>query len=232
MKHPSLAANTAVLLAPTFRRRGFTLTEMAVVLVILALLIGGMVVPLTVQQDIRNASETQKLLSDVTEALYGYALTHSALDGRPHLPCPDTDGDGRENRSGTACVSPEGDLPWAELGLGRQDSWGNPLRYRVSDLFANRAAGFTLTTDGDLRICTDSTCNAVIADKVPAVILSLGKNGSATPGNADEAKNKTIAVADKDFVQRSPAPDGFDDIVAWLPRGILVNRLLLAGRLP
>lgn len=217
--------------APTFRARGFTLAEMAVVLVIVALLIGGMVVPLAAQQDIRNAGETQKLLADVAEALHGYAAAHPANDGRPYLPCPDTDGDGKENRSGNACASPEGDLPWSDLGLGRQDAWGNPLRYRVTDAFSNRAVGFTLTLDGDLRVCAQSACSQVIADKVPAVVLSLGKNGLATPTDADELKNKTIDAADKDFVSR-PAANGFDDLVAWLPRGILVNRMLAAGRLP
>ncbi|MFN3717118.1 MAG: type II secretion system protein, partial [Thiobacillus sp.] len=103
--------------APTFVMVGFTLTEMAVVLVIVALLIGGMILPLSTQMELRNVSETRKQLNDIAEALYGYAASHVASDGRPYLPCPDTDGDGLENRSGSTCANQEGTLPWATLGL-------------------------------------------------------------------------------------------------------------------
>ncbi|MDP1526632.1 MAG: type II secretion system protein [Rhodocyclaceae bacterium] len=217
--------------APTITERGFTLTEMAVVLAIVTLLIGGMILPMSAQQDIRYNSETQKTLADVTEALYGYAASHSASNGKPYLPCPDTDNDGAENRSGDACTSAEGNLPWAELGVGRFDAWGNALRYRVTDSFANKASGFALLSAGDLRICDSSACTAVLASNIPVVVLSLGKNGLTTPTDVDEVKNKTIDLADKDFVQHTQTP-GFDDIVTWLPPSILINRMVSAGRLP
>jgi prepilin-type N-terminal cleavage/methylation domain-containing protein len=222
---------TAVPPAPTFSQHGFTLTEMAVVLVIVALLIGGMILPMSAQQNIRNVTETQKLLADIGEALYGYAASHAAGDGKPHLPCPDTDGDGRENRAGNACAAPEGDLPWSDLGVGRQDSWGRPLRYRVTAAFANNANGFQLPTAGDLRICENAACTTVVATAVPAIILSRGKNGGIAPADADQQENTD---ADTDFVQRTPSGDeaGFDDLLAWLPTSILVNRMISAGRLP
>lgn len=209
------------------RRHGFTLTEMAVVLVIVALLIGGMILPLSTQQDLRNVADTQKLLGDVSEALYGYAASHKAGDNKPYLPCPDTDGDGRENRTGNACTGQEGTLPWADLGLGRQDAWNNPLRYRVTAGFSNSANGFTLLSNGDMRICQDAACTTVIAAAVPAVILSRGKNGAAAPANADELENTDL---DTDFVQRTHVANGYDDVVAWLPTAILINRMISAGQ--
>lgn len=212
--------------------QGFTLTEMAVVLVIVALLVGGMILPMSAQQDIRYNAETQRLLNDVSAALYGYAATHYANDGRPYLPCPDTDGNGTENRNGNVCIQQEGDLPWADLGLGREDAWGNTLRYRVTDVFSSKATGFTLASAGDMRVCSTSACATVIATSVPVLILSLGKNGLATPTDADELKNKTIDAADKDFVQHIQVAASFDDVIAWLPQGILVNRMISAGRLP
>jgi prepilin-type N-terminal cleavage/methylation domain-containing protein len=223
--------DTAVPSAPTFRRRGFTLTEMAVVLVIVALLIGGMVLPLAAQQDIRNATETQKLLADVAEALYGFAVSHAANDGRPYLPCPDTDGDGLENRSGATCVSPEGTLPWATLGIGRQDAWGNSLRYRVAANYSSAATGFALIPGGtnNLRVCTSSACTAELATALPAVILSLGKNGAITPAGADEQEN---VDGDDDFVQLAQASASYDDIVIWLSANVLLNRMVATGRLP
>lgn len=217
--------------APIFRRRGFTLTEMAVVLAIVALLIGGMILPMSTQQDIRNTTESQATLVAVGEALYGFAASSQAKDGKPYLPCPDTDDDGLENRTGDACTSQEGNLPWASLGLGRQDAWSNPLRYRVTDKFSDRAAGFSLLSAGDLQICSSADCSTVIASKVPVVLLSLGKNGAATPTDPDELKNKIIDAADKNFVQHTQS-NSFDDIASWLPPSVLIHRMITAGRLP
>ena len=55
---------------------------MAMVLMIVGLLLGGMLVPLSAQMDQRNVSDTQKTLSDIKEALIGYAIAN----GR--FPCP------------------------------------------------------------------------------------------------------------------------------------------------
>jgi prepilin-type N-terminal cleavage/methylation domain-containing protein len=214
--------------APTFGQRGFTLTEMAVVLVIVALLIGGMILPISAQQDIRNVAAAEKLLADVSEALYGFAASHAATDGKPYLPCPDTDSDGIENRTGTACTNQDGTLPWADLGLGRQDIWGNTPRYAVAAAFSDSATGFTLLSSGNLRVCEQTACTTVLASTVPAVVSSLGKNGAATSTDADELENTD---ADTDFVQRNHGAT-FDDVVIWLPSGILTNRMISAGKLP
>ncbi|NWG31149.1 MAG: type II secretion system protein [Rhodocyclaceae bacterium] len=214
--------------APIFSARGFTLTEMAVVLVIVALLIGGMILPLSTQQELRYVAETRKQLSDIAEALYGYAASHTASDGRPYLPCPDTDGDGLENRSGGGCASQEGILPWATLGLGRLDAWGNPFRYRVSATFSNSTTGFTLLATGDLRVCTSAACTATLGTQLPAVFLSTGKNGGASPSDADQLANLD---GNTDFVSHD-AVSPFDDLVAWLPPSILTYRMVAAGRLP
>ena len=78
---------------PRLRTKGFTLTELTIVLVIVALLVGGMMLPLSAQRNLQSVRETQKQLSDVSEALSGYAASHRAGDGKPYLPCPDTDND-------------------------------------------------------------------------------------------------------------------------------------------
>jgi prepilin-type N-terminal cleavage/methylation domain-containing protein len=220
----------AVLPAPTFSQRGFTLTEMAVVLVIVALLIGSMILPLSAQQDMRYTEDTRRLMAEVSEALYGYAASHAAGNGKPFLPCPDTDGNGTENRVGNACANQEGGLPWADLGLGRQDAWGNPLRYRVTAAFSSSATGFVLLSAGDLRVCETNACAVTLGSALPAVIVSPGKNGAGTTTNVDELENLD---GDTDFVLRLPGDTtGFDDLVVWLPQSILLNRMVSAGRLP
>lgn len=209
---------------------GFTLVELAIVLFIVSLLLGGMLLPLSAQQDIRYQSDTQKQLADLQEALLGYAASHQATDGKPYLPCPDTDGDGRENRIGNACASQDGDLPWQDLGIGRQDAWNNPFHYRVTAAFSNNASGFTLTSTGDLRVCDRADCGGtILASGVPAILLSRGKNGASAAATADEQENLD---ADTDFVQHNITGDGFDDQVVWLSANLLFNRMLSAGRLP
>lgn len=65
------------------------------------------------------------------------------------------------------------------------------------------------------------------------VLVSAGANASATPGaGSDEARNLD---GNGTFVSRdfSNAPgEEFDDIVHWVAVPLVVNRLLLAGRLP
>ncbi len=71
--------------APTFVARGFTLIELAIVLFVVALLLGGMLLPLAAQQDIRNYGDTQKILTEARDALVGFAMAND------RLPCPASD---------------------------------------------------------------------------------------------------------------------------------------------
>jgi len=212
--------------------KGFTLVEMAVVLIILGFLLGGLLIPLTAQIDHKNYNATQKELSEIKETLIGYALSHAALDGKPHLPCPDSAGnDGVEDRTGTSCSSAEGNLPWVDLGLPAFDSWGNRYRYSVANIaFADNSLGFTLSSNGNITI-KDAVAGNNIASSIPAVIFSRGKNGAAT--GVDEAENSDTSNAV--IISHTPsnvAGNEFDDLVVWIPTGLLFNRLVAAAKLP
>lgn len=238
-----------------YRQRGFTLTELAIVLLIVALLIGGLLIPFTAQMDLRAYSETEKALAEIQEALYGYAASHAATDGKPYLPCPDKmvplgatpHNDGQEDRAGATCETNEGNVPWVTLGLSPTDPWLNRFRYRVSPLFSNSTNGFTLGTVSPIRVCSDAGCATLVASSVPVVILAHGRNGAgamnsgtgafnAAPAGADELENADGDV-DNDFVSRTQSGAGaaggeFDDVVVWLPPGILFSRMISAGKLP
>jgi type II secretory pathway pseudopilin PulG len=236
---------------------GFTLVELAIVLVIVTLLIGGMLVPLSAQRDLQNANETQKQLSEIKEALFGFA----AANGR--LPCPASAATtGVENPlGGGACANPrDGFLPGITLGIGPTDAqgyaidaWSNRIRYAVTTW---NASAFT-TTNGirntwasapspDLRVCSTSVgitgagatsacaTGTDLTSSAVAVVASTGKNGSTVPTGADELAN---SGANRTFVShtQSPAdaPQGeFDDLVTWISPNILYNRMISAGRLP
>lgn len=131
------------------RKRGFTLTELTIVLVIVALLIGGMLLPLSAQRYLQSAKETEGRLADVKDALLGFA----AAQGR--LPCPAAPppAGGVESPPGTGlCTNPlDGFVPAATLGLAPTDvqgylldAWGNPIRYSVySSTISTHANPFT-----------------------------------------------------------------------------------------
>ena len=65
------------------------------------------------------------------------------------------------------------------------------------------------------------------------VLLSLGPNANATPPpGSDEARNLS---GDPVFVYHEASMAGnaeFDDVIQWVPVHLVVNRLLMAGRLP
>lgn len=58
-------------------QHGFSLIELAIVLVIVTILIGGLAVPLSAQIEARRIAETRKIMEEARDALMGYAMTHS-----------------------------------------------------------------------------------------------------------------------------------------------------------
>ncbi|TXG78227.1 MAG: type II secretion system protein [Rhodocyclaceae bacterium] len=121
---------------PSARQRGFTLAEMAVMLFIDVLLVGGLLVPLAAQVEARKVAETRRTLADIGEALLGFA----ASQGR--LPCPAAGGaTGVESPAGGGtCANPyDGFVPGVTLGITPTDdagyvidAWGQRIRYAVS----------------------------------------------------------------------------------------------------
>lgn len=219
-------------------RRGFSLIEMAFVLVIITLLLGGLLVPFATQVEQRRIAETQKNLEEIKEALLGFAL----VNGR--LPCPAKSFiDGTEQ---SPCVNHEGFLPWGSLGVNKLDAWGHLYRYAVTPMFSD--APFALSTGTSLTIKTRDSGGALVnltsASGVPVVIISHGKNGFGATSDdgtaaiaatsADEITNATLA---NNFVSRTITAPGaglaeFDDIVVWVSPNILFNRMVAAGKLP
>ncbi|MGZ8270748.1 MAG: prepilin-type N-terminal cleavage/methylation domain-containing protein [Methylophilus sp.] len=215
---------------PNFQK-GFSLIEIAIVLIIVGLMMSAFLMPLAAQIDSRDYRASRKSLEEIKEALYGYAV----VNGR--LPCPDTTGDGFEDGCLTIAnnATTGGDLPWMTLGVERNDPWGNPFRYRVNDAFGTT---FTLSTapitNGIINIYTDSTLTTRVASGVSAIIYSSGKNGAIQPPNsADELENTAVAggAYDRNFVSRDFTPT-FDDTVSWVSPNILFNRMVTAGKLP
>jgi len=216
---------------PSHLNDGFTLTELAIVLVIVALLIGGMLVPLSAQRDIQNHKETGRLLAEIREALLGFAV----INGR--LPCPASETNPASANYGiedaTACGA-EGFLPWKSLGVTEIDAWGSKRtangqpfagywHYRVDDNFRQV---FSLNTAPGSGLAVQDVSGNVLTQAAPnspvAIVYSTGPNLAADGQNA---------VTDATFQAGEPT-DGFDDHLIWIGRPILLSRMVSAGRLP
>jgi type II secretory pathway pseudopilin PulG len=233
------------------RAAGFTLIEVAIGLFVIALLMGSLLVPLGTQVEQRQVAETERSIEQLKEALLGFAISNG------HLPCPDARSgadanDGVEDvaANGT-CRTADGNLPWVTLAAGHADAWNNRYRYHVDRTYAARppAALFNLGAAASVRVWTSAARTTALTSGDPngvvAVIVSHGRNGkgalnaitgaaNAPPTGADELENANGTLH---FVSRPPSPSGspageFDDIVSWLSRFTLYNRMLTAGRLP
>ena len=58
-------------------QQGFTLIELAIVLVIVTILVGGLAMPLSAQIQARRIAETNRTLEEAREAIIGYAMSHT-----------------------------------------------------------------------------------------------------------------------------------------------------------
>lgn len=218
---------------------GFTLVEIAIVLVIVGILLSGGLTILSSQQEMRRQQESTTMLSEAREALIGFAI----VNGR--LPCPadPTVASGAANAGVERAATPagctggvpalQGVLPWATLGLPELDAWSHRFTYRVSASFA-RSGPFTRSSAGDITISV-SAGGTALASAVPAALVSHGANGllaylpfgSQMPASADadETENGDVDTA---FVNKSMTST-YDDLVVWLSPHILFNRMVSAG---
>jgi prepilin-type N-terminal cleavage/methylation domain-containing protein len=180
MKHSHTHRNHLAL-----RQKGFTLAELAIVMVIVSLLLGGMMAMVSAQNEQRKWNDTKSQLEAARDALLGYAIAN----GR--LPCPANStssgaevpagggvcgtGTSQDYYGGVVGGVTYGLLPAVTLGYQPVDSqgfaldaWGNRIRYALSMVttpanpahFTNKA---NLKNNGisvlpnDLVVCASST---------------------------------------------------------------------------
>lgn len=226
---------------------GFTLIELAVVILVVALLLGSLLIPMNAQVVQRRVDETQRILEENREAILGFAMANGRL---PRPAQSANDGSERANDCATheECT---GYLPWAVLGTGRIDAWGKLIRYSVSPALAQNSAAISMGTSGSKRIRTrDASGTPILADGVAAVLISHGArawghtadgtdivDGSATNTDEDANASQFGRAGDPFFARPSTTHEAasggeFDDIVIWIPQPILLSRLVAAGRLP
>jgi prepilin-type N-terminal cleavage/methylation domain-containing protein len=183
---------------------GFTLVEIAIVLLIVTILLGYTVALLPVQQELRQYRAANDEMEKILDSLYAFAQVNR------RLPCPDTGvaTPGDENSLGAPpddCVVFFGYLPAKTLGLNGKynetgrliDPWGGEYRYAISDFDGGDGNIDLVTANGirdegminvvsDLFICnsspntaSDTACTSAlerVVGSIPAVIISMGKD--------------------------------------------------------
>jgi prepilin-type N-terminal cleavage/methylation domain-containing protein len=231
----------------TRQQLGFTLVELAIVLVIIAFLTSGLLMGITAHRVSAENTDAHRQLDNIREALTGFAMSN----GR--LPCPAnpalTSADlsvGTEDRPDTSspCNRTFGVIPWVTLGLQEVDPWGRRYSYFASSSFSGQVptptgalVSFTLDTLGNANIKDSAASSANIASNVPTVVVSHGSNGfgawqpngtQIAGASGDELENANSTLT---FVSRTPGND-FDDLVTWIAPSILMAKMVAAGRLP
>jgi prepilin-type N-terminal cleavage/methylation domain-containing protein len=112
------------------RSRGFTLVELALVLIIMALM-GGAIVSVTFSlRDTQRAVTTRAKLAAIDAAIVSFVAVNR------RLPCP-ANGQLNTGTEMSPCQNPSGVVPWVALGLAAQDiedGWNNRISYRIDTL--------------------------------------------------------------------------------------------------
>jgi type II secretory pathway pseudopilin PulG len=150
-----------------FNALGFSILEIAIVLIILTILLSAVAIPLSSQVDAQRVAQTNRQLESIRDALIGFAISN----GR--LPCPATDGsqygttnsNGQENRgAGGACAVKLGYVPAATLGVAPQDAqgfaadaWGSSPNNRV-------LYGVSQVASRGMAPCPATIANVLTAD--------------------------------------------------------------------
>lgn len=209
------------------RQIGFTLVEMAIVLVILGFVLGALLLPLRTQHEQAAQIQTSNTLDNIKQALLGFAQS------KGRLPCPATAvSNGLEAPlGGSTCTSQLGYLPATTLGIQPTDTngfaidaWNNRIMYAVAQNSAGGLAtpDYTINsaTDGmnivgianltpELRVCNTSTGVTAVAcsggapeanyliNNAVVVIYSLGPTGALASGGADENGNPAVPATPK-----------------------------------
>lgn len=134
---------------------GFTLIEIAIVLLVVSILLGYTVALFPIQQELKQYRAVEKEMDEIITAIIGFAQ----VNGR--LPCPSIPASGgSESGGGTAdCDYFGGFVPVNTLGFSGRlnadllllDPWGSPYRYYVTPGDVGGLVGGDFVMNGDMR---------------------------------------------------------------------------------
>jgi len=184
------------------KHQGFTLIEIAIVLVIIAVLLSYTFMPLRAQLETANIKKAHSKLTEIEESLYGFAIANE------RLPCPTLPGQGGTAQpaildatppaipGADSCTTNIGFVPSSTLGLKGQvncdglliDPWGRPYYYSITnadasndwDDFVERGQLKSIANGGegidavtpDIQICNNLDVDCTAATPASAISTS------------------------------------------------------------
>lgn len=180
--------------------KGFTLIEVAIVLVIVGILVGlgaGLLGPLTKRA---KYNESKDMVNSAVESVISYGASRNKLPITADFT--------------SAITNPN-------------DAWTKPLYYVVDSNLTSTALGGICgnkTTNITITICPDLTCASptdTISDVAFIVLSGDGNYNNQTAGTQAIAAATTIKVFEVDYVVDNYAGDmnesvAYDDIVDWV----------------
>jgi prepilin-type N-terminal cleavage/methylation domain-containing protein len=183
-------------------KKGFTLVELAIVLIIVGLLLGlgaGMVGPLTKRVKLNEARE---IVSAAGDSVTGYASIN--------------------NRVPDLSASPSPTSFWTNVRT-QNDVWGRPLVYVFDNNLATSICNRT-ATNITARICNDAACTTFSTiNNVAFLVASAGDNannqtyGSQAIAVATTINTYIVGIAVDNYAgDFTRATDEYDDIVKWM----------------
>lgn len=190
-------------------KKGFTLVELAIVMVIVGLLLGlgaGMVGPLTKRVKL---NESREIVSAAVDSVMGYASINSRVP----------------------------DLSLFQTTVRTQnDSWGRPLVYVFDNNLATSICNRT-STNITARICNDAACTTFSTiNNVAFLVASAGDNannqtyGSQAIAVATPINTYIVGIAVDNYAgDFTRATDEYDDIVKWMTLPELWTKMACQG---
>lgn len=203
-------------------QQGFTLVEIAIVLVILGFVLGALLLPLQAQRQQIAQVQTENTLEIAKQALLGFAQSN----GR--LPCPATAASsGLEAPLGgnVLCTSQLGYLPAATLGVQPTDAngfaidaWNNRIMYAVAQNSTTSVPANTATPDYTTNNATDGMNIVGLANLAPELRVcntSTGVTAAACSGGAETNYliNNAVVVIYSTGATGAQASGGVDENV-------------------
>ena len=201
--------------------KGFTLIEIAIVMVIIGTLAGAGISMMGTLTKRKARNETLDYLKQVRESLVSFT------NSQGRLPMPDTDNDGQED----PCTLPDcvGTLPFVDLNVNPLDPYKRVLRYEISNvpevLITDRPTSCTelrgwnpVSASRPLIVDADDPGATPVA--VAAILISSGPMDADGDGNVFDAVTSGTwqgnnTAGNPNYI-RYPPTNTFDDLVMYI----------------
>lgn len=228
------------------KQAGFNLIEISISLLIVGLLLSGSMAAIATLDGYKKRQQDQNQLQQIKASLLNFALINQ------RFPCPDSDGDGQENRINGFCAASYGNLPFSELSVPKENPYGVAYSYQINRKASSNQAldpdsaasyfgqceqnCFKLITPPSKQNPTDAGNFTIknqqqnLAIEIPLLVISHGKNPCELAQGLEKENCKTNQQV---FYQALPigANADFDDLLIWISSLEIkspANQILLA----